>query len=253
MIWQAWSSPEKGWKVAGYRKVWRYLVRDGVKVARCTVQRLMRLMGLKGARRDGYTVTTVADPTAVRATDKVNRVFTADRPDQLWIVDFTYVPTWQGMGYVAFVTDVYARQILGWSVKDRMPAELPLDALEMAVWTRGHADHDITGVIHHSDAGSQYTALRYTERLAEIGAVASIGTVGDSYDNAMAETIIGLFKAEAVRPHRPIRTIADLELVTSQWVWWWNTCRLHENLGYITPLEAEQQYYETTTYHPVGG
>ena len=246
LIWAAWSHPEKGWEVAGYRKVWHLLRRDGVQVARCTVARLMRQMGLRGARRDAYRVTTVPDPSAERPSDKVNRQFQADAPNRLWIVDFTYVPTWQAMAYVAFVTDVYARRIVGWAVRDRMTTDLPLEALEMAIWTRDAVHETITGVIHHSDAGSQYTSIRYTARLVEAGAVASIGTAGDSYDNAMAETINGLFKAEAIKPRRPIKTIADLELLTAQWVWWWNTHRLHENLDYHTPLEIEQHYHETT-------
>ena len=246
LVRQAWASPEKGWEVASYRKVWRHLLRDGVEVSRCTVARLMRTMGLRGVRRDRYRVTTVPDQSAERPSDKVRRRFEADAPNRLWIVDFTYVPTWEKTGYVAFVTDVYARLIVGWAVRDRMTTDLPLEALEMAIWTR-EADHEaIAGVIHHSDAGSQYASIRYTDRLAEAGAVASIGTVGDSYDNAMAETVNGLFKAEAVKPRRPIKTIAELELLTAHWVWWWNTCRLHENLDYHTPLEIEQRYHETT-------
>jgi putative transposase len=253
LIFQAWASPAKGWEVAGYRKVWHHLTRDGVKVARCTVVRLMKQLGLKGVRRDQYKVTTIPDPSVQRPSDKVERRFIADRPNRLWIVDFTYVPTWQTMAYVAFVTDVYARRIVGWAVRDRMTTEMPLEALEMAIWTRGRADEDIAGVIHHSDAGSQYTSIRYTDRLADVGAVPSIGTVGDSYDNAMAETVNGLFKAEAVKPRRPIKTVADLELLTAQWVWWWNTCRLHENLDYKTPIEVEQQYHENTALNRVAG
>lgn len=239
--------------VAGVRKVWRLLQREGLQdrfgpIARCTVARLMREAGLHGAVRGRRVRTTVADEAAVRPPDLVDRHFTAEAPNRLWIVDFTYVPTWAGMAFTAFVTDVCSRRIVGWRTSSRMPTELPLDALEMALWTRareGHTDDNgrIEGLIHHSDAGSQYTAIRYADRLAEAGALPSIGSVGDSYDNAMAESVIGLYKLECVRLDGPFRTVDDLELGTLSWVHWFNHQRLHSAIGYRTPVEAEQDYY----------
>lgn len=240
--------------LAGARKVWRLLKRDGVEdtlgpIARCTVERLMREAGLAGARRGGKRVrTTKSDPSAVMPADLVQRDFTAEAPNRLWIVDFTYVPTWAGMAFTAFVTDVCSRRIVGWRTASRMPTELPLDALEMAIWTRareGHTDAHgrLDGLIHHSDKGAQYVAIRYHERLLEAGAIASIGTVGDSYDNAMAETIIGLYKTECVKHDGPFRTVEDLELATLAWVHWWNHQRLHSAIDYLTPIEFEATYY----------
>ena len=239
--------------VAGVRKVWRLLQREGLEdrfgpIARCTVARLMREAGLRGAVRGRRIRTTVADEQAVRPPDLVERHFTAEAPNRLWIVDFTYVPTWAGMAFTAFVTDVCSRRVVGWRTSSRMPTELPLDALEMALWTRareGHTDDSgrIHGLIHHSDAGSQYTAIRYADRLAEVGALPSIGSVGDSYDNAMAESVIGLYKLECVRLDGPFRTVDDLELATLSWVHWFNHQRLHSAIGYRTPVEAEQDYY----------
>ncbi len=168
--------------ISGARKVWRLLRREGIVVARCTVERLMRQQGLRGIRRGKQFITTKADGAATRPPDHVQRCFRADRPNELWVVDFTYVPTWSGMAFTAFVTDVFSRRIVGWRTMDRMPTDLPLDALEMALWVRDRAGEDVTGVIQHSDAGSQYTAIRYADRLADVGAIASIGTVGDSYD-----------------------------------------------------------------------
>lgn len=233
----------KGRGVAGYRKVWRLLQRDGVEVARCTVERLMRQEGLQGAVRGRRLRTTIPDQAAARPADLVGRDFTAAAPNRLWCVDFTYVPTWSGMCFTAFVTDVYSRRIVGWRTHDRMPTELPLDALEMALWVRDRAGADVTGVVHHSDAGSQYVALRYTERLAHAGALASIGTVGDSYDNALAESVIGLYKTECVRVDGPFKTVDELELATLSWVHWYNTGRLHSALGYATPTEYENEHY----------
>jgi putative transposase len=181
---------EENFQVYGARKVWRQLRREGFTVARCTVERLMRALGLEGVRRGKKHRTTVADKGAERPTDHVNRQFQAARPDQLWVADFTYVATWAGFVYVAFVVDVFARRIIGWRAARSMKADLVLDALEQALWARSGA----VGVVHHSDAGSQYLSIRYTERLAEVGAVPSVGSVGDSYDNALAETIIGLYK-----------------------------------------------------------
>jgi putative transposase len=245
---------ELGRGLAGARKVWHLLRRDaGVAgrfgpVARCTVERLMRQAGLKGAHRGRGFVTTKPDRSADRPPDRVNRDFTAEAPNRLWIVDFTYVATWSGMAFTAFVSDVFSRRIVGWRTTCSMPTALPLDALEMALWTRdraGHTDPDgrLEGLIHHSDAGSQYTAIRYAERLADAGALASIGSVGDSFDNAMAESVIGLYKTECVRHDGPFRSVDDLELATLSWVHWFNTNRLHSALHYVTPIEYETEYY----------
>lgn len=233
--------------ISGVRKIWRLLRREGIMVARCTVERLMRQQGLRGIRRGKQFVTTRPDSSSSRPPDHVKRDFTADRPNQLWVVDFTYVPTWSGMAFTAFVTDVYSRRIVGWRTMDRMPTALPLDALEMALWVRDRAGQDVTGVIQHSDAGSQYTAIRYAERLADAGAIASIGTVGDSYDNALAESVVGLYKTECVKIDGPFRTADELELATLSWVHWFNENRLHSSLGYLTPIEKENEYYRQNT------
>jgi putative transposase len=240
--------------LAGVRKMWRLLRRDPSiaarfgPLARCTVARLMKAAGLKGVRRDKRFVTTTPDRSAPKPPDLVNRDFTAAAPNRLWIVDFTYVPTWTGMAFTAFVSDVFSRRIVGWRTATSMPTELPLDALEMALWTRARAGQcddqgRLGGLIHHSDKGSQYTAIRYADRLLEAGALASIGTVGDSYDNAMAESVIGLYKTECVRHDGPFRSVDDLELATLSWVHWFNTNRLHSSLDYATPIEFEEQYY----------
>ena len=241
--------------ISGARKMWRLLHRQGIVVARCTVERLMRRQGLRGIRRGKQFATTRPDERATRPPDHVNRDFTACRPNQLWVVDFTYVPTWSGMAFTAFVTDVFSRRIVGWRTANRMPTELPLDALEMALWVRGRAGENVVGVTHHSDAGRQYTALRYADRLAEVGAIASIGTVGDSYDNALAESAIGLCKTECVKIDGPFRTVDELELATLSWVHWFNENRLHSSIGYSTPLEYEQKYYRENTpqQHPLRG
>lgn len=236
--------------ISGARKIWRLLAREGIVVARCTVERLMRQQGLRGIRRGKQFITTRPDSSAPRAEDHVKREFHADRPNELWVVDFTYVPTWSGMAFTAFVTDVFSRRIVGWRTMSKMPTDLPLDALEMALWIRDRAGADITGVIQHSDAGSQYTALRYTERLAEVGAIASIGTVGDSYDNALAESVVGLYKTECVKIDGPFRSADDLELATLSWVHWFNENRLHSSIGYLTPTEKENEYYrENNSQH----
>lgn len=229
--------------IAGYRKMWHLLRREGIQVARCTVERLMRQLGLRGIRRGKQFVTTRPEATSTRPPDHVNRRFAASRPNELWVVDFTYVATWSGFGFTAFVTDVYSRRIVGWRTADRMPTELPLDALEMALWVRGRAGQDVTGVTHHSDAGRQYTAIRYAERLAEVGAIASIGSVGDSYDNAMAESVVGLYKTECVKIDGPFKSVDELELATLSWVHWFNEQRLHSAIGYSTPVEVEDAYY----------
>ncbi len=256
---------EKGRGVYGARKMFHQLRRDGVAgpdgkpVARCTVERLMRGLGLRGARRGRPVITTRRDRQAGRAPDLVDREFHAERPNRLWVVDFTYVATWTGMVFTAFVADVYSRRIVGWRTAASMPTELPLDALEMALWTRERAGHTdagrLEGLVHHSDAGSQYTAIRYGNRLAEAGAVASIGSVGDSYDNALAESVIGLYKTECVRRDGPWRTVEDLELATLSWVHWFNHQRLHSMIGNVPPVEHEQAYYrqQATREHPLSG
>jgi putative transposase len=228
----------------GARKVWVVLGREGVVVARCTVARLMREAGLVGVTRGVKRRTTRSDPQAVRPPDLVDRRFHADAPNQLWVVDFTYVSTWQQTAYTALVMDVYSRRIVGWRCAASMPTELPLDALEMALFTRTRSGEDISGVVHHSDAGSQYTSIRYTTRLLDAGALASIGSVGDSYDNALAETTIGLYKTECVHFDAPWHTVEELELATLIWVDWWNNVRLHSSIGDIPPVEYEQHYHE---------
>jgi len=225
--------------VYGARKVWRQLNREAVPVARCTVERLMRAEGIRGVVRGKRYKTTIPDDAAARPLDKVNRQFVADRPNQLWVADFTYVATWAGVVYVAFVIDVFARRIIGWRVARSMHTELVLDALEQALWARGGAK----GVIHHSDRGSQYLSIRYSERLAEAGVEPSVGSVGDSYDNALAETIIGLFKAEVIRHRGPWRNLDAVEYATLEWVDWFNHRRLLESIGNVPPAELEMAYY----------
>ena len=255
----------KGRGVYGARKMFHQLRRDGVTgadgqpVARCTVERLMRSLGLRGVRRGRPVFTTRPDRHAERAPDLVDRDFHATRPNQLWVVDLTYVPTWSGTVFTAFVSDVYSRRIVGWRCAASMPTELPLDALEMALWTRERAGHTtdgrLDGLIHHSDAGSQYTAIRYGNRLAQAGAVASIGSIGDSYDNALAESVIGLYKTECVRRDGPWRTVDDLELATLSWVHWFNHQRLHTGIGNQPPVEYEQSYYrqQAAREDPISG
>ena len=231
----------------GARKVWRQLKAEGQPVAKCAVERRMRQAGLVGVIRGVKRRTTVSDPAAVRPPDLVNREFKASRPNELWVVDFTYASTWQQTASTAFVTDVYSRRIVGWRCATSMPTDLPLDALEMAFDLRAHRDQDITGLVHHSDAGSQYTAIRYTEKLAQAGALASIGSVGDSYDNALAESVVGLYKAECVNDEEPWHTIEELELATLFWVDWYNTTRLHSSIGYLTPVAYEHAYWQQQT------
>jgi putative transposase len=234
----------------GVRKVWHQLRREGIDVPRCTVERLMRQEGLQGVRRGKTFRTTRPDASATRPPDLVQRQFRASAPNELWVVDFTYVPTWSGMAFSAFVTDVFSRRIVGWRTANAMPTELPLDALEMALWTRAQADELVEGLVHHSDAGSQYTSIVYSQRLADVRAVASIGSVGDSYDNAMAESVIGLYKTECVRHEGPWRGVDDLELATMSWVWWFNEIRLHSEIGYITPIEFENTHHRRMNAQP---
>jgi transposase InsO family protein len=227
--------------VYGADKVWHQLGREKIDVARCTVERLMRDMGLCGATRDrAFKVTTAVDPSAARPPDLVHREFTATRPNQLWVADITYVATWAGFAYVAFVIDVFSRRIVGWRVSSSLKSELALDALEQAL----HARPDASGVVHHSDRGTQYTSIRYTERLAAAGLERSVGSVGDSYDNALAETINGLYKAEVIWRRGPWRNVDDVEYATLVWVDWFNNRRLLEPLGYVPPAEFEAAYYQ---------
>jgi putative transposase len=225
--------------VYGVRKTWRQLNREQIPVARCTVQRLMRRLGLKGAIRGAKFKTTIPDENAARPLDLVERNFVAERPNQLWVSDFTYVATWKGFVYVAFVIDVYARSIVGWRVSSSIKTELVLDALEQAL----HARSDTDGLVHHSDRGSQYLSIRYSERLAEVGIQASVGSRGDSYDNALAESIIGLYKTEVIWRQGPWRSIENVEYATLEWVDWFNNRRLLEPIGNIPPAEFEQAYY----------
>lgn len=236
---------ERVWRgnlqVYGADKVWRQLQREGMAVARCTVERLMRQQGLRGVRRGKVVRTTVADTKAACPLDRVQRVFKAERPNQLWVSDFTYVSTWQGFVYVAFVIDVFARRIVGWRVSRSMRTDFVLDALEQALYARQPERNDT--LIHHSDRGSQYVSIRYTERLAEAGIEPSVGSRGDSYDNALAETINGLYKAELIHRRAPWKTMEAVELATLEWVSWFNHQRLLGSIGYIPPAEAEDNYY----------
>jgi transposase InsO family protein len=228
-------------QVYGADKVWRQLGREGIDVARCTVERLMRKQGLQGVVRGKVVRTTISNRDAPCPLDKVNRQFRAERPNQLWVSDFTYVSTWQGWQYVAFVVDVYARRIVGWRVSDSMRTDFVLDALEQALHAR-QPERD-GSLVHHSDRGSQYVSIRYSERLAEAGIEPSVGSRGDSYDNALAETINGLYKAELIHRRGPWKTKAAVELATLEWVAWFNTQRLLGPIGYIPPAEAEANYY----------
>jgi putative transposase len=232
---------EANQKVYGADKVWRQLHREKQAVARCTVERLMRRLGLQGVRRGKTMRTTTPDTAAPCPLDHVNRQFKASRPNQLWVSDFTYVSTWQGWLYVAFVIDVFARRIVGWRVSSSMHTDFVLDALEQALYDRQPEQTD--GLVHHSDRGSQYVSIRYTERLAEAGIEPSVSSRGDSYDNALAETINGLYKAEVIHRRGPWKTKASVELATLEWVSWFNHHRLLAPIGYIPPAEAEENYY----------
>jgi putative transposase len=230
--------------VYGARKVWLALNREGIAVARCTVERLMAELGLSGAVRGTARRTTIADPAAARPADLVQRRFGPPAPNRLWVADLTYVSTWSGFAYVAFVIDAYARRILGWRVAATMATSMVLDAIEQAIWTRQQEDvMDLKDVVHHTDRGSQYTSIRFTERLAEAGIQPSVGAVGSSYDNALAETINGLYKTELIRPRKPWRTIDEVELATAEWVDWFNHRRLYEYCGDIPPVDLEAAYY----------
>ena len=242
-VWRA------NWQVYGADTVWRELGREGMQVARCTVERLMRQQGLRGVRRGKVVRTTISDGKTLCPLDRVNRQFRAERPNQLWVSDFTYVSTWQGWLYVAFVVDVFARRIVGWRVSSSMRTDLVLDALEQALYAR-QPERD-GSLVCHSDRGAQYVSIRYTERLAEAGIEPSVGSKGDSYDNALAETINGLYKAELIHRRAPWKTRESVELATLEWVDWFNHQRLLEPIGYIPPAEAEANYYRQLASHAV--
>jgi putative transposase len=226
--------------VYGARKVWRQLHREGIAVARCTVERLMGELGLEGVRRGKPHRTTTPDEATARPADLVERDFSATRPNQLWVADLTYVATWSGFVYVALVIDAFSRFIVGWQAARSLRTDLALDALEMAIWRRRDG---LDGLVHHSDRGSQYLSIRYTERLAEAGAVTSVGSRGDSFDNALAETIIGLYKTELIRRRGPWRGLDEVEYATLEWVDWFNHRRLLEPIGHVPPAEFEAAYH----------
>ncbi len=230
-------------QVYGPRKVWRQMGREHLRAARCRVRRLMRDMGLAGAVRGrAWTTTTQSESSADRPSDLVDRQFTATRPNQLWVADLTYVATWRGFVYVAFVIDIFARRIVGWRVSSSLATDFVLDALDQAIYDRCSAD---TGdLVHHSDRGTQYVSMRYTERLADAGIEPSVGSRGDSYDNALAESVIGLFKTEVIRRKGPWRHLEAVEFATLDWVDWFNHRRLLEPIGYVPPAEYEARYYE---------
>jgi len=225
----------------GARKVWHGLRREGNNIARCTVERLMKASQIQGVVRGVKVITTNSDAAQPCPDDKVNREFVAPMPNRLWVSDFTYVSSWQGMVYVAFVIDVFARKIVGWRVSTSMTTSFVLDALNQAICQRCPSEAD--NLIHHSDRGSQYLAIKYTERLAESGIDPSVGSVGDSYDNALAESTIGLFKTEVINFLGPWKTVGQVEWETLKWVNWYNTERLHSAIGYVTPQEAEEAFY----------
>ena len=231
---------EEHLSVYGVRKTWRAVVRDGIAVGRDRTARLMRALGLAGATRSRRTRTTLAAPVAERPADLVNRTFSAPAPDRLWVSDLTYVWTVRGFCYAAFVIDAFSRMIVGWRVAASLRTDLALDALEMAVWARGG---DLSGLVHHSDRGVQYLSIRYTERLADVGAVGSVGSRGDSYDNALAETVNGLYKAELIYRRSRWRSVEEVELATADWVHFWNHRRLHSATGYLPPAEYERAYF----------
>ena len=230
----------ENFEVYGVRKMWRQLKRENTVVAKCTVERLMRDLGLRGAVRGRKFKTTIVDDAAARPADLVGRDFTATRPNQLWVADLTYVATWSGFVYVAFITDVYSRMIVGWRASNSLRSDLALDALEQAL----HARPTIDRLVHHSDRGVQYLSIRYTERLAEAGIEPSVGSIGDSYDNALAESVIGLYKTELIRRRGPWRHIEAVEFATLEWIDWFNNRRLLEPIGNIPPVEFEAAYYQ---------
>jgi putative transposase len=231
---------EENFRVYGVRKVWRQLNREDISIAKCTTERLMKKLNIRGVVRGKGYKTTIPDLAADRPADLVERCFNASAPNALWVADISYVATWRGLVYVAFVIDVFSRMIVGWRVWSLLKTDLVLDALEQALYARTGTE----GLIHHSDRGSQYLSIRYTERLAEAGIESSVGSVGDSYDNAMAESIIGLFKTETIWPRGPWKNIDEVEYATLEWVDWYNNRRLLEPIGNIPPVEFEAAYYE---------
>ena len=235
----------ENFRAYGARKTWKQLNRENIRVARCTVERLMYRLGIRGVVRGKGYKTTVPDLDAPRPADLVEREFTASAPNELWVADITYVATWHGLVYVAFVIDVYSRMIVGWRALNTLKTDLVLDALEQALYARTGTE----GLVHHSDRGSQYLSIRYTERLAEAGIESSVGSVGDSYDNAMAESIIGLFKTESIWPKGPWKNLDEVEYATLDWVDWYNNRRLFGPIGDIPPVEFEQAYYEQLEGH----
>ncbi len=235
---------EANYRCYGARRIHKTLTREGYPIARCTIARLMTAMNIRGVQRGKKRWTTIADESAPRPADLVDRQFVAQRPNQLWVADITYASTWSGWLYVAFVLDVHSRTIVGWQLADHLRTDLVLDALEMAIWRR---DVTIGSLVHHSDRGSQYTSFRYSDRLAEAGIAASVGSRGDSYDNAMAEALNGTYKTELVKLHGPWRTRAALELATIEWIDWYNERRLHGEIGDIPPAEHEANWYRQNT------
>jgi len=236
---------EENFQVYGVRKMWRQLNREAIAVARCTVARRMGRLGLRGAARGRQFKTTVLDAALARPEDRVKRNFSAERPDALWVSDLTYVATWRGFVYVAFVIDAYARRIVGWRVSNTLRTDLALDALEQALYERAPGTGQ--GLVHHSDRGTQYLSIRYTERLKQAGLEPSVGSVGDSYDNALAESIIGWYKTEVIRRRGPWRDLEAVEFATLEWVHWFNHHRLFEAIGHIPPAEREAAYYQAAT------
>jgi putative transposase len=242
------------YEVYGADKIWLELNRENIKAARCTVERLMRELGITGARRGRKVRTTVPGKDGQRAGDLLGRDFTAPAPNRRWVADFTHVATWSGVVYVAFVADIYSRAIVGWSAATHKRAKLVLDALQMALWRRDRAGHPAgPGLVHHSDAGSQYTSFAFTAHLLEAGLDASIGTVGDALDNALMESTIGLYKTELIKRLGPWRSLADVELATAEYIDWYNTRRLHTAIGGVPPAEHEAAYYAQTQPHQVAG
>jgi putative transposase len=227
----------------GHKKVWKQLNREGVAVANCTVRRLMREMGFSGVRRGRhYKVTTRSDDRQHRPSDLVDRQFTASAPNRLWVADLTYVKTFTGWVYVAFIIDVFSRAIVGWQISTSLRSDLAIDALEMAIYARN--SHDLSGLVHHSDRGVQYLSIRYSERLGEAEIVASVGSRGDSYDNALAESFNGLYKAELIHRKGPWRNVEHVEWATLNYISWFNNRRIHESLDYVTPIEFESRYHD---------
>jgi putative transposase len=240
---------DANYRVYGARKIWHELNRQGHTVARCTVERLMREIGITGAVRGKRVITTVADRAAQRAPDLVDRGFVAASPNRCWVADFTHIATWAGIVYVAFVVDTFSRRIVGWSASTSKETQLVLDALEMGIWQRDRDSrpHTPGELVHHSDAGSQYTSFKLAEHLDREHIAASTGSVGDAYDNALMESTIGLFKTELIKPQRPWKTLAEIELATAEWIDWYNFRRLHGEIGHVPPAEYETHHYLTLT------